>query len=90
MAKDITKYVDCAIGMYGTILDPSAIMFSKNFYMSLASGMTTGEAFDIACLQMKIEGDQCVNMPKIFYKENSGPQSLITLNANRENDATNE
>jgi hypothetical protein len=43
MAKAISKYVDCSIGISGKISDTAAIIFASYFYEGLADGLSSNQ-----------------------------------------------
>ena len=55
-ATQITKHVDCAIGMSRSVKDDTAIGFAAGFYRSLGEGKSVGKAFDLGKVQIMLDG----------------------------------
>jgi hypothetical protein len=85
LAGKLTQYVSCAIGMSGFILDDAALAFAKNFYMTLFSGKSIQDAFDLSCLQLDADKSTCAEMPKLFVKKGIVPSELFPLNNTKNN-----
>jgi hypothetical protein len=80
LARQLTQYVFCAIGMSGNISDDAAIIFAKSFYMGLFSGKSIQDAFDLSCLQLNLDNLHEYLIPKLFVKKGMVPSELFPLN----------
>lgn len=54
-AQAIAQHIDCVIGMSKAIEDMASIGFAKAFYQALGYGKDVKVAFDLGCLQVKLE-----------------------------------
>jgi hypothetical protein len=54
-ANCIAKYIDFVIGMNQAIGDRAAIAFTIGFYQALGAGRTIEEAFNLGCVQIRLQ-----------------------------------
>jgi hypothetical protein len=55
-AKAIAQYIDFVIGMNHEISDRAAIAFAVGFYQALGAGRTIENAYELGCVQIKLQG----------------------------------
>ena len=65
-AQAIAGVVDCVVGMPGVIGDQAAIRFSSSFYQALGYGKDVKAAFDLASVQLALEGLASEGMPVLL------------------------
>ena len=84
-AEAIAKYVDCVIGISGTISDFAARQFAVQFYLALGSGMSVIKAFELGVVQLKLLGIPEDHKPKLKLKDGTDPGKVFALpeNGNR-------
>jgi len=78
-AKEITDYIDVAIGMNTSIGDEAALVFAAQFYSAIGFGRSVKNAFDQAKTSLMIEGTDEENIPELFSKEGLNPEELILV-----------
>ena len=71
-AKAIAKYVDYVIGMKQEIADKAAIAFAVGFYQGLGAGLDIDDAYQLGCVQIKLQGIQDDLIP-VLLKKNKCP-----------------
>lgn len=79
LAKAVTQYVDCAIGVPNPISDAAAQLFAASFYRALGFGRTVGNAFEQGLASLSLEGIPESEMPKLFVKDGVDATKLILL-----------
>ena len=72
----IARHVDCVIGMSKAIGDEAAIKFARGFYRGIGYGRDIGNAFQMGCNQIDLEGIAEKDTPKIIWK-NGKPQKIV-------------
>lgn len=77
-AAAIAKSIDCVIGMSSAIEDQSAIAFSSKFYLALGSGCSVKQAFDLGCLEIKLEILEGDKAPVLICKNVDPDRVFIT------------
>ena len=55
-AKAIAQYINYVIGMSQAISDEAAIAFTIGFYQALGAGRTIDEAYELGCVQIRLQG----------------------------------
>lgn len=55
-AKSTAEHIDFVVGMKTAIGDPAAIAFSIGFYQALGAGRPIDEAYELGCIQIRIQG----------------------------------
>ena len=55
-AEEIAAHVDCVIGVSAELTDPVALTFAETFYGTLAQGESVRKAFDVARIDLAIDG----------------------------------
>jgi ubiquitin-protein ligase len=55
-AKTISEHIDFVVGMNTSIGDASAIAFSIGFYQALGAGRSVDEAYELGCIQIRLQG----------------------------------
>jgi hypothetical protein len=56
LANGLSAHLSVVIGCTGTIDDEAAVVFSRAFYQSLASGRTYRDSFELAISDLKMSG----------------------------------
>ena len=67
-ASEVTKYIECAIGMNTSITDDAARIFSAQFYSSLGFGLSVEKSFNQAKAALMLEDIPEENTPALFVK----------------------
>jgi hypothetical protein len=70
-AVSIAKNIDYVIGMKQEIADRAAIAFTIGFYQGLGAGRTVEEAFNLGCVQIRLQGIPD-HLTPILRKRSSG------------------
>lgn len=55
-AKSIADHIDFVVGMKAAIGDQAAIAFSIGFYQALGAGRPIDEAYELGCIQIRLQG----------------------------------
>lgn len=92
IAKDLSKYVNYAIGMYGLIPDDVAIKFSYSLYTSLGEGCSIEDAYKLGINAIQYEHrhkliDEYINKGEKI--ENLGDSHVACLFINPNSSLTN-
>ncbi|MCI0496480.1 CHAT domain-containing protein [candidate division KSB1 bacterium] len=69
-AKAIVKHVDYVIGMKHEIADKAAVAFSVGFYQGLGAGLPIEDAYQLGCVQVKLQGIPGELTPILLQKNN--------------------
>jgi hypothetical protein len=69
-AKAIVKYVDYVIGMKQEIADKAAVAFAVGFYQGLGAGLPIEDAYQLGCVQIKLQGIPGELTPVMLQKNN--------------------
>jgi hypothetical protein len=77
LARAISEYVDCAIGMDGLIDDSSAITFAYAFYRGIMAGQSVQGAFDLAKVELQLQNSGDANAPFLFCKSGIDPSNIV-------------
>jgi hypothetical protein len=77
-ARAIAESIDCVIGMSSAITDDAAIRFSASFYGALAYGQSVCTAFDLACIQIRLNHPIEAHLPQLLALR-SDPAELFLL-----------
>jgi hypothetical protein len=75
------NHIDVAIGMESSIDDDAAKTFAAQFYNSLGFGLSVGEAFRQATLQVNLAHGRQGNVPKIFAAPGVDPETVVFVNS---------
>jgi formylglycine-generating enzyme required for sulfatase activity len=85
-ANAIAKHIDYVIGMERAIGDKAAIAFTVGFYQALGAGRSIEEAYQLGCVQIRLQGISehltPVLMTKVGDRHGSDVVSAATLPAN--------
>ncbi len=68
-AKAIAKYIKYVIGMNRAIGDKAAIAFAIGFYQALGAGRTIEDAYELGCVQIRLQGIPEHLTPVLIKKE---------------------
>ncbi len=68
-AEALSETIDFTIGMNNKLDDKAAIIFSSQFYLSLAFGRSVEEAFELAVNQLCLEGFDAAPVPILLARE---------------------
>lgn len=83
LAKELTKHVDCVIGMQRKIDDRSAIAFSLGFYQTLVRGKNIEQAFDVGKSLIGISGLPDTDVPTLYCREGVDPKKVRLVSRRR-------
>lgn len=72
-ASAIMKHIDYVIGMKQAIADKAAISFAVGFYQGLGAGLPIEDAFQLGCVQIRLQGIS-EELTPILLKKNKCPQ----------------
>lgn len=75
-ARAIAESVDCAVGMSSAIDDRSAIAFAAGFYQALGHNSSIADAFELGCNQIRLEGLDGGDTPKLITKAGVNPGKI--------------
>lgn len=67
-AKQITKHIDCTIGMSRAISDNAAITFAASFYRAIGFGRTVKESFEQGKTALLLEGIPEATTPELVTR----------------------
>lgn len=65
-ARAIAEHIECVIGMSRAITDPAAISFASSFYQALGYGRSVQDAYELARLQIDMEGLDEQDTPQLL------------------------
>lgn len=82
-AQALSTVIDFTIGMSETIDDRAAIVFASQFYQLLAFGRSVKVAFDMAVLQLKLEGFKAAHVPKLLVRKGADAANTQLVNQPR-------
>ena len=71
-AKAIVKHIDYVIGMKQEVADKAAIAFAVGFYQGLGAGLDIDDAYQLGCVQIKLQEIQDDLIP-VLLKKNKCP-----------------
>lgn len=74
------SHIDVAIGMDSSIGDETAKTFAAQFYNSLGFGLSVGQAFRQAVLQVELVHGQDQDVPKLFSRDQIDPETVVLVN----------
>ncbi len=72
-AKAIAKHINYVIGMNEAIEDKAAIAFALGFYQALGAGRTIEGAYELGCVQIKLQGISKHLIPTLIRKQQAKP-----------------
>ena len=75
-ARELASAVDFAIGVEGDIYDKDAIKFYKQFYSSLAKGLSLKKALGQANATLDLSSVDKADIPKLCCKPNADPHQF--------------
>jgi CHASE2 domain-containing sensor protein len=78
-AEEITKHVDCAIGMNRAIGDEAAIKFAASFYRALGFGNSIRNAFDQGQASLLLHGIAEDQTPELLAREGVRPSEIVLV-----------
>jgi tetratricopeptide (TPR) repeat protein len=67
-ATELSKTIDCTIGMNTIIEHEAAVVFAAHFYQSLAFGRSVKAAFDLAVNELELEAIKGVDIPELLER----------------------
>ncbi|MDC3960904.1 CHAT domain-containing protein [Polyangium jinanense] len=67
-AEAMIRHIDAAIGMSRSIEDGAAIAFASAFYQAIASGLSLGDAFEVARSALRLNGLPGAEIPMLFSR----------------------
>jgi tetratricopeptide (TPR) repeat protein len=73
----LAETIDFTVGVNGGISDEAAIVFAAYFYQGLAFGRTVREAFDLAVIQLEIEGLRAGARPALVARDGVADCSIF-------------
>jgi hypothetical protein len=76
MARQISKFVDCVVGVEAMIYENAAIEFASQFYLALAEGKSIGESHDLAKRQLKLSGFKTYANTVLKCRKNVDPYKI--------------
>ncbi len=68
-ARQLVRFVDCAVGMQGDVSAGAGMAFVTSFYQALAYGKDVSTAFDLGCNQIQLEGRDEESTPQLYLRE---------------------
>jgi ubiquitin-protein ligase len=68
-ARRIADHIDFVVGMNTSIGDPAAIAFSIGYYQALGAGRPIDEAYELGCIQIRLQGLSEHFTPVLLRKE---------------------
>lgn len=83
-AEAFTQTIDYTVGLNEVIGDKAAILFSKSFYQALSYGRSVEDAFQLARIQIKLEGIPDSKSPKLLIKNSKVQSTYIGVNVKRD------
>lgn len=69
IAKAVSKYVDCTIGMRSPIGVDTGREFAKSFYYNICNGKSVKFAFDAACISIDFKNLDEQNKPQLLVRD---------------------
>lgn len=77
-AIEMSKYIDCVIGMSKSIGDAAAISFSEAFYQALGYGESVDTAFKLGCNQVDLAGLDEQDTPNLLSPK-TNPMDIVLI-----------
>jgi hypothetical protein len=74
------NHIDVAIGMESSVGDEAAKTFAAQFYNSLGFGLSVGQAFRQAVLQVELVHGEDHEVPQLFSKDQIDPETVVLVN----------
>ncbi len=68
-ARQLAQFIDSAIGMKGSISVGASRTFATSFYQALAYGKDVSTAFELGRNQIRLEGLEEEDVPKLYFRE---------------------
>ena len=68
-ARGISEYIEHVIGMNQAVGDKAAIAFTIGFYQALGAGRTITDAYNLGCVQIRLQGTQEHQTPVLIKNE---------------------
>lgn len=78
-AKELSKYIDCVVGMPEKITDVAAISFSAGFYRGISWGKNVYEAYLLGCNEIHLKGEKQNNLPVLVSRDNVNPTNVFLV-----------
>ncbi len=68
-ATELSKTINCTIGMNAAIGHEAAVVFAAHFYQSLAFGRSVKAAFDLAVNELELEAIKGADIPELLERD---------------------
>lgn len=82
-AEALSGTIDFTIGMNDALDDRAAIIFSSQFYQSLAFGRSVKNSYELAVNQLRLEGFDAAHVPKLLAREGIDASQSRIINPSR-------
>lgn len=79
LAEEITRHIDCVVGMKRAVKDAAAIRFASSFYRALAFGRSVQNAFDQGVASLWLEGIAGTDIPELVVRAGVDASRVILL-----------
>ncbi len=79
LAEDITKHIDCVVGMNRAVKDATAIRFAASFYRALAFGRSVQNAFDQGVTSLLLEGLEGTDIPELVVRPGVDANDVVLV-----------
>jgi hypothetical protein len=83
-AQVIVPHVGCVVGMKDLLSDEAAISFAAGFYQALGFGRSIQTAFDLASIQLELQGLHTQASP-VLLTSHPGSAEVVLANSTRAN-----
>ena len=81
-AKEISRFVDCVIGIKTDLEDESAIAFASAFYLALGENKDLQISFDFAISEFLLKGGLIEEKPELFVQPEINPSKTYFITKN--------
>lgn len=78
-ARSIANYIPYVVGMSQQISDQASLAFTAGFYQALAAGRSIEDAFQLGCVQMRLENIPEHLTPQLIQNQNHAPAPMIEI-----------
>jgi hypothetical protein len=79
LAQELAPIIGCAIGTDGTTMDGTAIAFAREFYRTIAYGLSIGQAFRRSCAAAETLGVPKEELPILYTGPETDADALFLI-----------
>jgi CHAT domain-containing protein len=80
-AREITRHIDAAIGMCGSVGDRAAVEFAASFYRALSFGRSVDDALQQGKVALELQGLSGADQPRLHLRQGVNARNLTLVQA---------